>query len=82
LGYRLKHDKPETGLRVDYLVRTKEPKFIQVPLIKSNAEIEFLLRLIGYVADAIQKEVFIPNRTGMLCSEKWCGYFSKCRKEL
>jgi len=81
LGYRLKYHKPEAGLRVDYLVRTKEPKIIQVPLIKSNAEIDYMLRQIGRIADAIQKEVFIPNRSSFLCSERWCGYYKICHKE-
>lgn len=81
LGYRLKFHKPEAGLRVDYLIRTKEPKFIQVPLLKTNADVDYLLRLIGYVVDAIQKEVFIPNRGNMLCSPRWCGYYDACKKE-
>lgn len=81
LGYRIKYGKPEKGLRVDYLIKTKEPKFIQVPLKKKNEDLNFLLRLIGYVADGIKKEVFIPNRLGMLCNERWCGYYHKCMKE-
>jgi hypothetical protein len=79
LGYRIAKGAPESGLRIDAVIKNKKPVVQQITTSRTNDDCRFLLGLIENVADAIQKGVFYPNPTHNLCSPKWCGYWSKCK---
>lgn len=67
--------------RLDYTVKLKTPKVIQVKVMPTAQDKGFLMDLMGRVADGIKHEVFIPNRNNNLCSRKYCGYYDMCHAE-
>jgi putative RecB family exonuclease len=81
LGHRVKYGKVEKGLRFDYIVRRKTPKIVQLSLIRTQEDIDRFLKLIAYVAKAIDQELFYPQPHNFSCNEKSCGYWEICKKE-
>ncbi len=81
LGNRAKTGKIEAGVAVDYLVKLKEPKAVTVEDVITESDHRFALQLIGRVVDAIEKSVFVPNRTGFMCNKRHCGYHMRCVKD-
>lgn len=79
-AYRAIHQKIEPGLRMDCVVKTKVPKAVQLHTKRSNDDCRWFLGLVEKVAQAIQSGTFFPNPSSHLCSPKWCGYWSQCRK--
>ena len=80
LGYRIKNARSETGLRMDAVIKTKKPKAVQLKTERTNDECRWLLGLIEKVAAAIEAGIFYPNPTGWHCSEKMCGYWTRCKE--
>jgi CRISPR/Cas system-associated exonuclease Cas4 (RecB family) len=79
LAYRLVTGKIEGGLRIDSVIKTKQPKTVQIKTTRTNQDCEWLLELIENVAKGIMNEVFFPNPNGWHCSPKWCGYWKECK---
>ncbi len=75
LAYRALRGKPEKGLRLDVLVRTKQPKVQQLPTTRAQADIDRFLRLAEHVERAINTGIFYPNENFM-CGI--CGYKELC----
>ena len=78
LGYRATRNQIERGLRLDTIVKNKNPKAVQISTRRTNDDCRFLLRLIEQVARVIQSGVFYPNPNGWHCSAARCGYWSRC----
>lgn len=78
LGYRVSTGKIEKGLRLDVVVKNKEPKAVQLHTSRTNEDCRFLLGLIEQVAKAMQSGIFYPNPNGWHCSPERCGYWSRC----
>ncbi len=83
LAYQINFGRDPAGVKLDYLVSTKTPKYVQLqPKRKrTQADVDRLLRLIGQVAAAISAGHFYPNPTSFLYSEKNCQYWHHCQKE-
>lgn len=75
LAYRSLYGKDENGVRLDVLVRTKQPKIQQLPATRAQADIDRFLRLAEHVEGAIKREVFYPN-DNFMCGV--CGYQDMC----
>lgn len=79
VGYRQKTGETETGVVLDYMVRTQKPYYNPVPSegpVPPAAIAQFAEVVTG-VAEAVKKGVFLP--TGLnnnACS--WCGYKEIC----
>ncbi len=78
--HRSEYKKKEKGLRLDYLVRTKTPKYIPVTVPLPD-NFTFFINMLRSVKAGIEKEVFTPNRASHLCTPK-CYYWEKCNKKL
>lgn len=78
LGYRVSRGQIEKGIRLDTVIKTKEPKTVQIHTTRTNDDCRFLLGLIEQVAKAIQTGIFYPNPNGWHCSPTRCGYWSQC----
>ena len=61
LAHRLTHPKPENGLQLDVMVRTKSPKVLHIPATRTPKDHARFLKLLGYVAKGIQSALFYPN---------------------
>lgn len=81
LGYRAVTGRTETGLRMDYVVRTKTPKIVSLKSgPRDEREVNRLLKLIGYVARAIRDRLFFPQPHNFTCNPNGCGYWTICQE--
>jgi putative RecB family exonuclease len=80
LGYRASRKQIETGIRMDAIIKNKQPKAIQLRTSRNNVDCRWLLSLIEKVVQAIQAGVFYPNPSGWHCSPRFCGYWEKCKR--
>ena len=71
----------ESGVGLDYLVDTKNPKVVQFEAKVTEAERQRFLKIMDAVAKAIEGEHFYPNHNNFMCSQKNCGYWDICHKE-
>lgn len=80
LGYRASKKKIEKKLRMDAIIKNKQPKAVQIQTTRTNEDCRWLLSLIEQVAQAIKSGIFYPNPTGYMCNPKFCGYWEKCKR--
>jgi len=78
LGFRATRGEIEPGLRMDAIVKTKNPKAVQLHTRRTNDDCRWLLRLIEQVGTAIDSGIFYPNPNGWHCSPRFCGYLGLC----
>ena len=72
---------PIVGFNV--LVRTKNPKIQTLRKIVTDDDVLITLANILHTANSIYMLSFPPTQQGSwMCSEKWCGYWDICRREL
>ena len=69
-----------------YHVRLKKtPKIVTASLVPTPAYQEYAVGQMARVCDAIevtrQSGIWVPNRGGMMCSEKQCGYWKICHEQ-
>ncbi len=77
LAYRTLHGQDEQGVRLDVMVKTKQPKIQQLPATRTQADIGRFVRLARQVERSISSEIFYPNENYM-CGI--CGYKDMCEK--
>lgn len=77
LGYRTITGEREVQLRLDVMVRNKQPKLQQLTTTRSQEDISRFLKLTAHVIKAIHSGIFYPNENFM-CPV--CGYKELCKK--
>jgi len=78
-GFRYLRKKQEKQLRLDYIMRKREPEIMSITTERDEQDIHSFLKLIGYIHEAIQSGLFYPNINNRLCNEKWCGFWDLCQ---
>jgi len=81
LGYRAGTGKKEKKVRVDYMVKNKHAKVVTLEEKISDGDVDRLLKLMAYVAKAIEQELFYPQPHNFMCNNRGCGYWDICHKE-
>ena len=81
LGYRAGTGRKERKVRVDYMVKNKHPKVVTLEEKISDGDVDRLLKLMAYVAKAIEQELFYPQPHNFMCNNRGCGYWDICHKE-
>lgn len=66
------------GLEMDYLVKTKKPKFVRLSTTRTDDQISRFKNTVASIATAIKQESFYPNNQNFMCSKAFCGYWDKC----
>lgn len=77
MAYRAMHGRQENGVRLDVMVRNKQPKIQQLYGKRSEAQIGRFIRLAEQLENGINSGVFYPNES-YLCSG--CGYEGMCER--
>lgn len=77
MAYRALNGQEEKGVRLDVMVRNKQPKIQQLYGTRTQADIDRFSRLVGQVENAIRSSVYYPNE-GYMCGI--CGYQGMCEK--
>ncbi len=83
IGYRARTGLIERGCRLDSVVKNKKPKVVCQPTIRTNAQLQVGLNLIGRIAQNIE---FVKQSGAFLsadpmwwgCSPEWCGFWNIC----
>lgn len=78
LAFRATRGEIEPGLRMDAIIKTKNPKALQLHTRRTNEDCRWLLGLIEQVGKAITSGNFYPNPNGRHCSPRFCGYWDRC----
>lgn len=76
--------KVETGkipndLQMDYLVKTKQEKYVPMPTERTQENLDRVVRLLDFTIQDIKAGHFAPNPNGWHCSRRYCGYWSRCK---
>ncbi len=79
LGYRALTGKTESGVALDYLIKTKSPKLAHYKATRNEAQINFFLDLMEKVGRLIEMQIFYPNPNNFTCNPKFCGYWNMCQ---
>jgi len=77
LAHRVLYGENEKGVRLDVMVKAKQPKIQQLEAKRTRADIERFLRLAQQVERGINAEAFYPN-DNYTCGI--CGYKDMCEK--
>jgi putative RecB family exonuclease len=78
LGFRATRGVIEPGLRMDAIVKTRNPRAVQLHTSRTNGDCRWLLNLIEQAGKAIASGIFYPNPNGWHCSPRYCGYWDRC----
>lgn len=81
LAYRAGTGKREKGIRLDYLVKTRQPKIVTLERQFDDRDIQRFLKIMAYVAKAIKNQLFYPQPHNFMCTNRGCGYWEECHKE-
>ena len=77
MAHRSLYGEEEGGVRLDVMVRTKQPKVQKLEASRTEEDIQRFLRLLQQVDRGIRNEVFYPSENYM-CGI--CGYEEMCRQ--
>jgi hypothetical protein len=66
---------------VDTLVKTKQPRLVQIPHRIDDSEIQQTQVMYPLVQDAMRSGLYVPNRASNLCSRKHCAFWRACVAE-
>ena len=75
-AYRYLFESPEKGIRIDNLIKTKQPKIERTYTERSQKDYIRLFHLAGAVLHGIDSAVFMPN-PGWMCAD--CEYQEHCQ---
>src|SRR5216684_2988404 len=78
LLYRLTERKAETGLKIDAVIKNKEPRAIILPAERTREMLQLHLNKVGHIARAIEHHIFPLNTDGWHCDPRYCGYWDRC----
>ena len=81
IGYQANHKEQADSLGLDYLIKTKTPKFQSVRWKPNEEDRSYIVNLMKVVANCVDKEVFMPNRNNMMCSRRFCAYWRECQEQ-
>lgn len=75
LGAKVIRGKIPKTVHLDYLIKTKTPKTVELTSRRNQADINQMLKLVERAIESIQTGVFMPNNEGWHCSNRFCGYW-------
>lgn len=64
--------------RIDYLIKKKQP---EVKSFRVEPQKSFLFNILSVLIQSVKNETYVPNRTSMLCSRKWCSFWMICEQK-
>lgn len=67
--------------RLDILVATKTPQLITIEHRVNDADLSLTRNLYPLVREGMREGLYYPNRTGRLCSRKYCNFADACCRE-
>lgn len=66
-------------VKLDYLVKTKTPKLVQIESTRVQADFQHVLERVYQASIAMDAGIFTPAPLdAWWCSNRWCGYWSRC----
>lgn len=72
--------RPDKSIALDYLVKTRTPYAVTIEAQPTAADHITFIDRIDRMARSLETGIFKPtNPDNWWCSEKWCGYWDRCR---
>jgi RecB family exonuclease len=72
---------PCTGIIVDLLVKTKTPQYVPLAEPVRAEDRRFIENLYPTVQEQMRSGLVTPNRSGSMCSRKYCAHWRLCESE-
>lgn len=71
--------KAPATVQLDFLVKTKEPKYVPLVSTRTEADHGTFLRRVERASKVIESGAFMPAPPdSWYCSANWCGYYDRC----
>ena len=67
--------------RLDTVTKGKTVSLIQKSFVVAEEDRRYAEAIYPMVQDSIRDGVFLPRRSSVLCSRKYCGYWRSCERE-
>lgn len=87
IGHKARLGIPPAKMRIDYLVRTKEPKIVHATVATGPTQVAYFEAVTDRMErrlqwlNSVEWKTALPNRRHLLCSRKWCEYWRECEKD-
>ena len=81
-AYKQLYGELPSGVQLDFIVRTKSPKIVQMPGHQDDFTIKRFEKTATRVIEAIKNNSFYPNPHNFMCGPTKCGYWEVCHKEV
>jgi len=77
----LKEGFVPSSLRIDSMITTKVPKVVPSFVWTTANDLKYVENLVQMIKRAVEAEIFIPNRHGVMCTRRHCGFWHFCEKQ-
>ena len=67
--------------RIDTLVKTRTPKIVLQSFDITEGDVRATQSIYAAASQAMQSEIYMPNRQSMFCSRRNCAYWRDCERE-
>jgi len=75
MAHTVLEGRPPASVNLDYLVKTKTPKYVPLQSTRTHGDFKIFLRRFEKYVETIQKGIFLPaDPSHWCCSEKFCGF--------
>lgn len=68
-------------VRIDTIVDTKTTQIVTIPYTVSSEDRTMTERIYPHVQKLMQAGAYSPNRSGKLCSQRYCSFWAECTAE-
>lgn len=75
LGFRVLTGKTERGLLMDFIVKNRVPKIVSIETKRTREDIDRLLKILGHIANAVEKGIFYCSCNPIYCGPENCQYW-------
>lgn len=80
LGYQQKYGRLPERLGLDCVVLTKTPKVVRIDTVRTQADIDRFLAVLGQAVLLIESGIVVPRPGGWYCSPTACQYWRECHQ--
>jgi CRISPR/Cas system-associated exonuclease Cas4 (RecB family) len=68
-------------VRLDYLTKTKTPAYVQLKTGLGEEDYRYAENIYPMVAEAMDAGIYLPHRSGNLCSRQHCAHWQTCEAQ-
>lgn len=81
LGYKFLTGKMASGVQLDYLIKTKNPKCGYLKSTRTERDIQRFINVANAAIDGIKSGIFMPDEKSWKCGPDKCDFWELCHRE-